>query len=132
MVKASLIDKAIALFSPKKAVERLQAKAAFHLMTRSYEGADTQKRGLKYWRGTLKSADRDDLPSLKLLRSRSRDLHRNEPLVVGAVETNIDSVIGAGLRVQANIDHEFLGLSEEEAAIWESEAERVFILGQVV
>ena len=127
MVKASLIDKAIALFSPKKAVERLQAKAAFNfLVTRSYEGADTQKRGLKYWRGTLKSADRDDLPSLKLLRSRSRDLHRNEPLVVGAVETNIDSVIGAGLRVQANIDHEFLGLSEEEAAKWESEAERVF------
>ena len=97
MVKPSLIDRAIAFFSPERAVKRLKAKTAFDYYARSYDGASTDKKSLKYWRGTLKSADRDDLPSLKLLRARSRDLYRNDPLAIGAIETNLDSVVGAGL-----------------------------------
>jgi len=126
LVKPSLLDKAIAIFSPERAVKRLKAKTAFEYYARSYEGASTEKKSLKYWRGTSKSADRDDLPSLKLLRARSRDLFRNDPVVVGAIETNLDSVVGAGLRVQSQIDFEYLGMSEDEASEWENKAERIF------
>ncbi len=126
MVKPSILDRLIYFISPSAGVKRLQSKLALSYYTNSYEGASTQKKSLKNWFGTLKSADRDDIPSLNILRSRSRDLYRNDPLVTGAIETNIDSVVGAGLRVQAQIDYEYLGLSEDEAIEWEKRAERLF------
>lgn len=126
MVKPSVLDRVISFISPSAGVKRLQSKLALSYYLNSYEGASTQKKSLKNWFGTLKSADRDDIPSLGILRSRSRDLYRNDPLVTGAIETNIDSVVGAGLRVQAQIDYEYLGLSEEDAIEWEKKAERLF------
>lgn len=127
MVKPSIIDKAIAFFSPERAVKRLKAKATLEYFNNtSYEGASTTKKSLKFWGGSLKSADKDDLPSLPRLRARSRDLYRNDPLVIGAIDTNLNSVIGAGLKVQSNVDAEYLGLSEEEAVEWEVKAEREF------
>jgi len=125
LVKPNILDKFISFISPTAGVKRLKAKAALSYYT-SYDGASTQKKSLKNWFGSLKSADRDDLPALNLLRARSRDLYRNDPLVTGAIETNIDSIVGAGLRVQAQIDYEYLGISEDEAIEWEKKAERFF------
>ncbi len=97
MVKPSVLDRVISFISPSAGVKRLQSKLALSYYLNSYEGASMQKKSLKNWFGTLKSADRDDIPSLNILRSRSRDLYRNDPLVTGAIETNIDSVVGLGL-----------------------------------
>ena len=126
MIKQNFIDKAIAFFSPEKGLRRLQAKATLNYFNNSYEGASTTKKTLKNWFASLNNSDKDDLPALKLLRARSRDLYRNEPLVTGAIETNLDSVVGAGLKVQSQIDYEYIGISEEKAIEWENAAEREF------
>ena len=49
----------------------------------TYVGASGSRRSLKNWHASVGSADKDDLPNLKTLRTRSRDLYRNDPLVSG-------------------------------------------------
>ncbi len=126
MQKINLIDRFIAIFSPEHALRRAKARVALDYYNGSYEGASVTKKSFRYWNASSKSADRDDLPSLRTLRARSRDLYRNEPIVTGAIETNLDSIVGAGLKVQAQIDAQYLGLTEEEANEWEMAAEREF------
>ncbi len=58
------------------------------------------------------------------LRARSYDLHRNAPLVTGAVNNMRTNVVGGGLRLQSRIDHRALGLDEGKAAEIEEHIER--------
>lgn len=50
------------------------------------------------------------------------------PLATGAIKTIRTNVVGSGLKLNANIDAEFLGLSPEEARLWEKNTEREFRL----
>lgn len=90
-----------------------------------YEGARTDVRELMAWTPGLGSADQDTLPDLPALRARSRDAERNQPLASGALLTQLDNVVGWGLTPSAQIDAAFLGLTDEEAATWERQAERI-------
>ena len=58
------------------------------------------------------------------LRERSRDLLRNEPLAVGAVNTVVTNVVGTGLTLKSQIDRDVLKMTEEQADAWEAQAER--------
>lgn len=45
------------------------------------------------------------------------------PLAVSAIKTNRTNVVGAGLKLKSRIDFRKLGISREEAAIWEQNTE---------
>lgn len=91
-----------------------------------YEGASSIRRALAEWAVHTGSADNVSLLDLPALRERSRDLVRNNPLAGGAINTNVTSTVGRGLRVQPRVDREILGLSEEEADSWERRARHLF------
>jgi lambda family phage portal protein len=92
-----------------------------------YEGASTIRRALSEWDVAVGSADNVTLFDLPTLRERSRDLVRNNPLAAGAINTNVTSTVGRGLRVQPRIDRDLLGLSEEQADDWERRARHLFL-----
>ena len=92
-------------------------------------GASEVKRSLRGWsvsRG--KSPDGETIPELPLLRDRSRDLYRNNAIARGAIENQLTNTIGSGLKLQPRIDRDLLGLTDEQADKWESDAEREFLI----
>lgn len=92
-----------------------------------YIGADSSRRALSSWGAGLGSADQDTLLDLPALRARSRDLIRNAPLASGAINTNVTSTIGTGLKLQPRINRRRLGLTQEQADEWEREAQELFL-----
>ena len=121
----SILDRAITAVAPAYGVRRYNARIALN-MAGQYSGARSTRNALKAWFTTPGSADSDTLGDLETLRSRSRDLLRNNPIAVGARSTKKSNVVGTGMHVRAQIDRELLGLSDKEAEAWESKAEKLF------
>ncbi len=126
-IKSNLIDRVINYCDPVLGQKRLQARAMMAL-SGSYIGASRSRNSMKSWFTSSQDADADLIPDLPLLRSRSRDLIRNQPLATGAIGTNVITVIGTGLRLQSEIDRDFLGMEEQEADAWQQHTEREFKL----
>jgi lambda family phage portal protein len=78
------------------------------------------------WRPAVTDADGYAQYELKDIRAYSRDLERTAPIATGAIETKASYVIGAGLVLQSRIDIEELGLSIEDASLWQRRTERRF------
>lgn len=91
-----------------------------------YDAASTKRRVTRTWNARLGSSDTDDLPSLEKLRTSSRDAYRNQPLVTGGIDTKRYNTIGGGLVLQAQPNHEVLGITEEEASAWAKDVEFKF------
>jgi hypothetical protein len=81
------------------------------------------------WVTSRGGPDADITLNLDLLRQRSRDLCMGEPLAIGALKTIRVNEIGAGLKLNAQVDADFLGLSDEEALAWEEHRARVLRCG---
>ncbi len=91
-----------------------------------YKGASLFRRADTFstvWDG---SADTDFMWSQNVMRARSRQLVRNNPLATGALQTVLDNVIGPGLRVHPEMDRDVLGISDDEAENLERQFVRVF------
>lgn len=101
-------------------------RIAWRVMTGGYEAGRRSRRNLDSWRPRGGDADADSLLDLPELRSRSRDAIRNLPIAGGAIATKVTNVVGTGLRLNAQIDRDYLGLSEDRAESWEKDAERLF------
>ncbi len=126
-IKQTLADHVVNYFNPVKGRVRLQSRVMMAL-TGGYTSGSRKKRAFKNWQVSSGDADSDLLPDLPLIRERSRDLVRNTPLAAGAINTAVTNVVGTGLKLNSMIDANYLGLSEEEAEIWEANAEREFNL----
>jgi lambda family phage portal protein len=126
----NIIDKVIAPFAPERALRRTQARRALKILNSGYSqhGASRIKNSLRGWFTRGSNADEDIVRNLETLRDRSRDLFMGTPLATGALKTIRTNVVGAGLRLNANIDFKYLGLTPEQAAEWEEHAEREFAL----
>src|SRR5690349_243821 len=125
------IERAIEQVAPIYAARRAKARVQvqlFQAASNAYVGASRSKRSLSAWNPRQGSADEDLSWDLPTLRDRSRDLLRNAPVARGAVNTVCTNVIGTGLTMQARIDREYLGLSDEEADAWEQQTEREWCL----
>lgn len=120
------IDSIVAFFSSKAALERIAARKRLEFVASGYSsgGASYAKRSLIGFSGSSSDADSDIVDDLEILRSRSRLLYMTSPLATGAIKTIRTNVVGSGLALNANIDADFLGLSEEEARAWEANTER--------
>lgn len=104
----------------------LQAMNDFLFSRGAYRSASGMSKNTAGWSVSQGSADSDSIPDLPTLRAQSSDLVRNDPLATGAIASNVTAVVGAGVVPQSRVDYEFLGVSEETAAAWQRQAERIF------
>lgn len=126
----NLLDRAIAVVSPEKALKRSVARQKLIILNSGYSnyGASRTKKSLRGWtsRGGSEKEDIDD--NLATLRERSRDMYMGIPLATGSVKTIRTNVVGAGLKLNCQIDYEYLGMTQDEADAWETITEREFSL----
>ena len=95
-MRVTWLDRAIAKVSPQTAMRRVRARAAFDVASRAYSGAarDRNKAG---WTSTNASADAEIAVGGRLLRSRMRDLVRNNPHATRAVAVWEAALVGDGI-----------------------------------
>lgn len=121
------LERAIATVSPTWAWNRQAARIKLEA-TGGYNGGSLRRTGLANFRpdtGDANAAIGFDLP---VMRGRSRDLARNDPVACGAINTTVGNVIGTGLSMQSRIDADLLGLSEDEADAWQKQTTREYLL----
>lgn len=99
-----------------------------HEMGGAYRSVRRDNKNTIGWDTSMGSADADTLPYMDPLRWQARDLDRNNPLASGGLDTIVDNVVATGLRVQSKVDTKILGISQEEANAWQTEAERFYYL----
>ena len=126
-VELNLIDRAIAVFSPETAINRLKHRTALALAG-GYNGGSLSRQALRNWNPYSGDANADMIYDLPTLRSRSRDLARNAPIGGAALNTVVSNVIGTGLSMQSNPDAKFLGWTDEKANDWKREVEAEWLL----
>lgn len=124
------LDRMIAVVSPERALKRSLARKQTEVFNTGYSnsGASRAKKSMIGWISRGGSPKEDIDANLGLLRERSRDLYMNTPVATGALKTIRTNVIGSGLRLNSQIDYEYLGMTEDEADIWETQVEREFNL----
>jgi lambda family phage portal protein len=112
----SVWDGLIGVFSPARATRnrRVRAMDDFWLSMTKYDGAVMQAFG-DWYRASGESADDALLPELAILRQRSRDLLRNNPVAISNVDALVKNVIGKGLRPQSRIDWQTVGIASDKA-----------------
>ncbi len=110
------MDRFLAGVAPNFATRRYHARLSLNYMGQ-YAGARSNRAALKAWKTHPGSADSDSLGDLPTLRSRSRDLGRNNPIAAGAKQTSKNNVVGSGLRVRSKLNPKLVGLSPETAEL---------------
>jgi len=128
--KPNLLDRAIAAISPSTAFKRLKSRAMYDMMAGGYFGGGGRRGrpALSGWNPGVGDANADISPDLEDLRAYSRDLARTSALAGGAISTVVNHVVGTGLSLQPEPDHEFLGISEDEARAWVASTTREYKL----
>ena len=124
------LDRFVLSVAPRYGMRRLKAKAAAgYIWSRSgggYDAGRSTSKELQEWQPDVDSAISSLHPGLYDMRSRSRDVVRNNALAGGAMDQACRSVIGTGLRARPMIDHDLLGISDEAAEEWNEQAKRCF------
>lgn len=126
----NILDKTIGIFAPQAALNRQVARKKLEILNSGYSnhGASKTKKSLLGWLSKGLSPDEDVVDNIETLRERSRDLYMGTPIATGALKTLRTNVIGAGLKLNASIDYDLLGMTPEEAEEWETNTEREFAL----
>lgn len=114
---SNFLDRAIAVVSPRRALRRMQSRAALAMLG-GYNGASYSRPGLAGWAPRPADAESNINFDLPTLRARARDLVRNAPLAGGAISTMVTNVVGTGLSVQPAPLAEMLGMDDEAAEEW--------------
>jgi lambda family phage portal protein len=91
-----------------------------------YQGASRTRDALAGWRTTTYSPDVIASLDLPTLRERCADLGRNNPTAAGALNTQTEGVVGTGLRLNASVDRDYLGISAAVAEKFEDDMERLW------
>lgn len=123
-VKQNLLDRLVAVVDPVRAARRLQARMAISMLDGAWDAGSRSKRSVAGWAAPSLSADAANTPHLQVMRDRSHDLARNNPLAAGALKTVVTRVVGTGLSMHPAIDYDFLGMTAEEAEDWQEDAKR--------
>lgn len=143
-MKFTLIDRAIAQFSPEAAVRRMHARVQADIAAtlppvggghtvsalddRNAPPADTGLWGTRWFRTIGRSAAADTLPYLGAERARTRELARTSPIAAGAINTNCDRVVGTGLALSAQPARAILKWDLKRAAEWKRKVQTEFAL----
>ncbi len=148
-MRQTMLDRAIASVAPRYALARMEARArteiagqlageASRLLDGHSDGVrastiDPRNTGAigefgtrRRWGALGRDARGDTLPYLRYDRANSRDLARTSPIAAGAIQTNVDRVVGTGMALSANPNVEILGWSSEYAAQWKRKTQAEF------
>lgn len=123
----NFFERAIYAISPQTAAKRHMARMALNATAGGYSGAG-YRDSMAYYQPGVGDADADSVSDLRELRARSRDLLRNSPIAIGAIETQVTHIVGTGLSMQSRIDATTLGLTEAEASERQKQIEKEFAL----
>lgn len=82
-------------------------------LTRPYAAASTHRQETASWRPAAASADSAIFPARDLALNRARDIVRDDPHALAGLNRRVDLLVGAGVRLVAQIDAESLGLDRE-------------------
>jgi lambda family phage portal protein len=82
----------------------------------AHYAADQLSQELAAWYPNSYSADGEWLPEMETIRARVHDFVRNNGMVNGAVQTQIDNLVGSGLRLSAKPDWSYLGVTDPDVA----------------
>jgi len=82
----------------------------------AYDAGDVTAGELRVWHPDREHPDSELGWARGAVTARARDLARNNGYAAGAVQKEIDGVIGANFRPSAKPDHRALGISREAAA----------------
>ena len=126
-VPVTMVDQLVNYFNPAAGRTRYYERIRL-AMSGGYSGADKRRRANQKGGMPEMSADSAILPDLPTLREESQNLHRNNAIAAGALNTNVTKVVGTGLSVKAQIDRNLLLLDDKKADQWERDAEREFRL----
>lgn len=98
MVNFNFLDKAIEFFSPRRARQRAQERAALeYLKSRSYSAADRGRR-TDGWNVRPDHGPNSDLArSLPVMRERARELVRNNPWAASIISEIVANVVHYGI-----------------------------------
>lgn len=127
-MRATWLDRTVAMVSPRTATRRLLARQAFEGLARGYEGAARGRR-TDGWRSPDTSADTEIATAGALLRDRMRDLVRNNPHAAKAVAVLVNNIVGAGIMPRAASGDDRLDRTVNE--LWESWARQCDADGQL-
>lgn len=116
------LDKTISWMSPQRGLRRVRARVATNAML-SYEGASVGRR-TDGWVTSGTSANSEIGPALALLRSRSRDLVRNNPYAARAIDEFVGQTIGSGIQARAKTANDGENKRRDDAwAAWVDECD---------
>lgn len=127
----NLIDRAIAVYDPVGAAKRVHARAqlaAVDAIAGDGGSQPTENGGSRWWNPRPRDARSDTVPTLGIERGKSRELSRTSPIACGAINTNIDRVVGTGLALSAQPNRIILGWSLKQAQEWKRHTQAEFSL----
>ena len=122
-IKPNVLDRAIAYVSPRKALVRSNARLRYE-MSLQFRGAEDSRLRADWIFGQSDPTPPSNERSI--LRERSRDLLRNDPVATGAADTLGINIVGQGLQPQSRLRAEYLGISPEKARELQKQAEMVW------
>lgn len=126
-VQATILDRVISYFAPAWGAERMRSRILANAMDSAYTGGGIIDRAMRRWNPTIAAPQVEyDEGTQRNLVARSRDSYRNNPVAHSVIERLDDNVVGCGLFLQSCVDHEFLGMTNEEASALERQIERDF------
>jgi lambda family phage portal protein len=95
-MKLTLMDRVISYFDPAAGLRRAQYRGAQEVLVRGYDAA--KKYPTSEWTSADQgSANAEIRHALPTLRQKSRDLGRNNPYSVRAVNVIVNNTVGAGI-----------------------------------
>ncbi len=124
----NLLDKVIGYVSPERGLNRLAHRTQMEMAVSSSYASTSSESNSRWFRPRARSAAADMAGVLSTQRGQSRDLARNQPIAVGAINTNVDRVVGTGLALSAQPQLQVLGWSPEEAEDWKRHVQAEFAM----
>lgn len=126
-VRSTLVDRMVSYFDPVRGRERLRARAQLAIAGQWLGGSTTRTQTLN-WLPYGGSADADMQVDRRVLRQRSRDLSRNNPLGRGAVNNVVTSAVGTGLSLRSRINAASVRMTPEQVQALQRQIEAEFRL----
>ena len=124
----TLLDRAISYVSPQRGLQRLHARTMQEMALGGAYSSGSTVTNPRNWRAVPRSALTDQAGELYDMRGRSRELARLSPIAIGAINTNVDRVVGTGLALSAMPNGRILGWTEQQLNDWKARTQDEFAM----
>ena len=139
MTNLNLIDRALLPIAPTVVARRLQSRMQVNAMTAAASsmqasapgaggGTGGSGAGTRWWSPFARDARADTLKHLTTQRAASRELYSTNAIAAGAINTDVERVVGTGLALVAAPHRGVLGWSEDQTQAWKAKTQAEFSL----